>query len=94
MTSGCAARDLNPRTRGLRARFILLYEVSAYAGEYRVFPVRARHCDKPCRIVPGADGPYHGMRANNEQTSLDGVACVQAKVNPAHEGPGGYVIRL
>jgi hypothetical protein len=40
---GCATCGGAPS--GLRVRFILLYEVSAYTGEYRVLAVRARHGD-------------------------------------------------
>jgi len=36
-------QGLEPRTRGLRARFILLYEVSGCTGHYRGVPVRAGH---------------------------------------------------
>jgi hypothetical protein len=71
--------DINPRsvrvrhqgiglgTRGLRVRFILLYEVSACTGGYRDLPVRAPPHVTRCRSVPGADGWYRDIRATTEQ---------------------------
>jgi hypothetical protein len=61
-------QGLEPRTRGLRVRFLLVCEVSAYTGGCHLLPVRARHCGSRCRVVPGTDGRYRGRRANHEQT--------------------------
>jgi hypothetical protein len=46
----------------------MLHEVSGYTGEYRVVPVHAGQSRAGYRTVPAADGQYHGIRANNEQT--------------------------
>jgi hypothetical protein len=61
-------QGLEPRTRGLRVRVLTSSVIPGYVREYRVVPVHARQPGAGCRMVPAADGQYHGIRANNEQT--------------------------
>ena len=83
-------QGLEPRTRGLRARFLLLCEVSGYTGGYQALPVRARHRGSRCRVVPAADGWYRGRRANTEQTTM----IVMRPRWPEHRltGPGYWYV--
>ena len=41
-----------------------------------------RHGPYRCRIVPGADGPYHGMRANDEQTGSAVATSIRRRPGP------------
>jgi hypothetical protein len=54
-----------PRARGLRVRFLLLCEVSAYTGGYHALPIRARR---------GQDGPSHGAGLCRALTGRTGAA--------------------
>jgi hypothetical protein len=58
-------QGLEPRTRGLRVRFLLLCEVSAYTGGYHALPVRARR---------GRDGPSHNAGLCRALTGRTGAA--------------------
>jgi hypothetical protein len=77
--SWCAERGLDPLAASrvqLELYMRWMQEVRRYKpstvsrrlSEYRVLPVPARHGSSRCRLVPGADGRYHGIRANDEQT--------------------------
>src|SRR5260221_14047294 len=76
--------ELRLLARGLRVRFILLYEVSGYVGEYRVLSVRARQGEWPCWVVPSTDSGYHGVRANDELTCRRMIL-----PSPRHQPDGG-----
>lgn len=74
-----------PRTRGLRVRFIPLYEVSAVlrnAACCWFIHVTASARAGACRVLYGQ---YHGIRANDEQTSMGGRLLGARKIEP---GPG------
>ncbi len=73
---------IEPRTRGLRVCVLTSSAIPGYVRAYRAVPVHARQPAAGCRMVPAADGQYHGIRANNEQTCQRMILAVA----PGHDG--------